>query len=101
MPVKNYNRGLLKRRIQKGELVAKCDHHYTDDYAHDNASNFGRTEWMPVRVVEHLGPDSFKEGWMSLAEWEFRTKSGLAYVDGEGVIGLKVHSNLHYSFKEK
>ncbi|XAI95982.1 hypothetical protein [Microcystis phage Mwe-JY26] len=44
------NRGWLRRRIEAGEVEAKCDGKYTDDYAWDAATDFGKTDWLPARV---------------------------------------------------
>lgn len=35
-----YNRGKLKREIQRGEWLVKCDGVYTDDYAFDAAMGY-------------------------------------------------------------
>jgi hypothetical protein len=44
------NRGWLRRRIEAGEVEAKCDYQYSDDYAWDAATDFRKTDWMPARV---------------------------------------------------
>ena len=43
-----YNRGRLKREIQKGLWLVKCDGKYTDDYAFDAANNYGKTGYVPA-----------------------------------------------------
>ena len=45
------NRRKLMNDIAKGLYEAKCDYSMTDDYAFDNANNFGRmTEWKSARI---------------------------------------------------
>lgn len=39
---KSVNRGYLKKMAAAGRLYVKCSYHYTDDYAYDNAVNFGK-----------------------------------------------------------
>lgn len=41
---KQANRGHLVRAAKKGQLFVKCSFHYTDDYAFDNASGFGKMD---------------------------------------------------------
>ena len=47
---KTVRRDWLKKMVEAGKVEAKCNHVYTDDYAFDNAYNFGKTGWMPARV---------------------------------------------------
>ena len=51
--MKTVNRGEnWKGWRNKGKLSARCNYCYTDDYAWDNANNFGRTkQYLPVYVV--------------------------------------------------
>lgn len=48
MASNTYNRGKLKKEIEKGQWLVKCDGRYTDDYAGDAASNYGITEFRPA-----------------------------------------------------
>lgn len=41
---KKINRGTLKKAAQAGKLWVKCQYHYTDDYAWDNAVKFGKQD---------------------------------------------------------
>ena len=51
--MKTVNRGKLKRLAEQGKLLARCNYCYTDDYAWDNANDFGRTkQYLPVYVIQ-------------------------------------------------
>lgn len=50
----------------------------------------------PVRLVD--GPDPMP-GFVSLTPFDFKTKSGCAWVDANGIVHLSVHSNLYYELK--
>ena len=41
---KSVNRGWLLRRAKEGKLWVKCNYHYTDDYAYDNAVKCGKMD---------------------------------------------------------
>ena len=47
------NRGTLKKRINEGKMIAKCQYNYTDDYGFDKSNNFGKTEWMDARELKY------------------------------------------------
>ncbi len=56
---KKANRGHLKRAAKKGQLYVKCSFRYTDDYAWDDAVNFGKMDEY-VRVYfksEEITPE--------------------------------------------
>src|SRR3990167_7876405 len=95
------NRRKLMNDIAKGLYEAKCDYSMTDDYAFDNANNFGRmTEWKPARIKaasvweevtlqngntgHRLISDDFKEGFISFTEHKSTGKSGRANTDNNG-----------------
>lgn len=114
--MKTVNRGWLKRQVEAGKVEAKCDYHFTDDYAWDNASGFGKTDWLPARIqhptYKEVGEpghersitdnDDFIEGMMNFREWDFKAQSGAAYCrDGETDIHFRIHSNLVYTLRIK
>ena len=90
------NRGWLKRQIAAGKVEARCQYHLTDDYAWDNANDFGRSGWMPVEI--RTG-NEWKETVIQLWAEDFRNKSGGAYRTDDGMIHYYVHSNLHYEMR--
>jgi len=49
--INTYNRGRLRREIEKGMWAVKCDGKYTDDYAFDAAYNFQKSDFMDAKVV--------------------------------------------------
>ncbi len=96
------NRGHLKNLVKKGLIEAKCDFHLTDDYAFDSAYNFGKDEnWLPVEHVEDLRDG--KNGFISLSDWDFGTKSGGLYRNGgeSSCYTFYIHSNLSYTLRIK
>lgn len=97
------NRQSLKKLIASGALEAKCDGHYTDDYAYDAAANFRKTEWLPARYVDAqmARHENSEPGTLTFGNWDFKTSSGLAYLDKDGSYSLHVHSNLSYTLRLK
>lgn len=93
------HRGHLKNLVKKGMIEAKCIFHYTDDYAYDNAVNYGETDWLPVEFVkEHR--DS-KQGHISFSDWDFGTSSGYLHQRENGLYSFAIHSNLVYNIRIK
>jgi len=99
------NRGMLKNRARQGRLMAKCNYRMTDDYLHDAASDFGKTDWMPVALDEDAEGNRIdwrdrKEGVMYLRP-DYFSGHGRAYKHNSDsdIISLHVHSNLCYSLK--
>lgn len=112
--MKTIKRNWLKKQIELGKIEAKCNYHMTDDYAWDNANNFGKTDWMKARlsnptykeVTLYNGNkttirdnDDFIEGMMNFRSYDFTGKSGGAYTNERGEIILRVHSNLSYTLR--
>lgn len=75
------NRRWLKTRIERGEVMAKCNYRYTDDYAGDAASNFGKTDWLPARIRD-WSKKSFElpGGFIDFDESDFR---GFGHCSGD------------------
>jgi len=88
------NRGWLKKQVQAGKMEIKCQYHYTDDYAHDAAVGYGKTDWMDAT-------DYFNDG--CGINWYFGTQSGGAWWsdDAKTEITLLIHSNLSYRLRMK
>jgi len=91
--IKTVNRGYLKRQVQKGLFEAQTtfrfDSHYElqDEYV---------DKWIPARLSAGYG--DFKEGYYNLTDFDFRTKSGCAYISSNiskdnDIISLHIHSN--------
>ncbi len=99
MALKTIRRDVLKRLVENDKVEAKCNYRYTDDYIGDNADNFGKSDYMPCRIIKDNS--EFKEGYMNLRDFDFKTKSGMAYKDDNGEIRLIVHSNLSYTLRVK
>jgi len=126
---KTINRGHIKNKIKKGEYLARCLYHYTDDYAWDNENNHGKTDFMPAmyfpgywlwleetkpRHNYHLNSEETKAELIREYEQEKRsisagivfdendlkTGSGRAYENEDGTITLAIHSNLVYELKK-
>jgi hypothetical protein len=108
-------RNWLKKQVNAGKVEARCTISLTDDYAFDNANDFGKTGWLPARIrhpefTEYQTPggwmntrcsnDDHQPGYMNLDEHDFVSRSGGAYTKGD-VIVLYVHSNLYYEMRIK
>lgn len=93
--MKMVNRGWLKRQIAAGKIEARCNFSYTDDYAWDNATNFGRTEWLPMYLME--GWQDHRENQIGVHAEELQFESGRAYRVNEQEIRLSIHHNLLYT----
>lgn len=104
---KKTNRRWIMKQVAKGNIEAKCNFRHTDDYAYDNAVNFGKTEWMPARLnPERIYGDhgclnsdeQHKDGFMSFDASDFRWKSGGAYWNDDGTIAL-YGAGEHYTLR--
>jgi hypothetical protein len=98
MRTRTVRRDKLKRDIQKGLYVCKCNHRYTDDYAYDYASNYGETDFMEVKVQDHNGREHGK-GILYLHPEDF-SGYGNAWENEDGTVTLWIHSNLSYDLKK-
>ena len=95
--MKKPNRRWIMRQVAKGNIEAKRNYRHTDDYAYDNAYNFGKTDWMPARlnperIYNERGcvnsSEMYKEGFMSFDASDFSWGSGGAYYNDDGTISL-------------
>jgi len=84
---KTIRRDWLQRQIAKGTVFMRCRYHYTDDYAWDAATNFGKDDewWKPTEKT--------------FDNWDFRTSTGYCYRNNDGTITFAIHSNLAYDVK--
>ena len=98
MAINTVIRGMLKNRARDGRLMARCDYRLTDDYRYDAATDFGKTEFMPVELDEGQSWRDRKEGVMYLRPDYFKGH-GRAWKNSDGTICLIVHSNLSYTLK--
>lgn len=98
---KTIRRDWLKKQIEKGNVEAKCNYHLTDDYAWDNAVNFGKTEWLPARVAPERqweeitlqngntthrlinSEEMYKEGFITFERHDFTYSTGWASWDDD------------------
>jgi len=95
------NRGHLRNLVKKGLIEAKCDFHYTDNYAYDNASNFGKDEdWGQTEYVEDLRNGT--HGIISFSDHDFTGPSGgLRRINDGPYYTFYIHSNLYYTVRIK
>src|SRR3990167_11086069 len=93
-------RNWLKKQVELGKVAGKCDYSMTDDYAFDNANDFGKTKWLPVRIrhpkfetttlqngneVSHLADHDVKDDYLNLNDFDFASRTGRAYRDGDEI----------------
>jgi hypothetical protein len=96
MPKTNtVRRDVLRRMIEAGKMEAKVNYRYSDDYAFDNATNFGKTEWLPATVSDQR---KYFNG-IAFAASDFRGY-GSAWKEKDGSITL-YFGYLSYSIREK
>lgn len=94
------NRGTIKKLIEAGVLVASCNYRLSDDYAFDNATNFGKTDFIPARLKKDS--KDWQEGFANFDDYDFKTKSGKAWLNQDGKsITLKIHENESWDLKFK
>ena len=99
--MKTVRRDWLKKQIIAGKMFAKCAYHLTDDYAFDNANNFGETVFAPVMITD-VHSEHSKNNVITLWSRYFEGKRGYASLDEDsGVYTLYVHSNLSYKMIRK
>ena len=79
------NKTWFKNRLNEGKLLVKCLGRYTDDYAFDASSNFGKTaEFVPVPANK-------------FSDWYI----GVARISGDknGIIEMDFASCEYFEFK--
>ena len=86
-----FNRVKLKKLIQEGKVTCISSRHYDDMY--------GETYTQKEMLVNFGNYGSYKEGIITIAESDLKTKSGFAYQGEPGHINLIVHGNLSYHLK--
>lgn len=113
-PSTKINRGHLVRAARKGELWLKCTGRYTDDYAYDNATNFGKQDrYHRVRLPEKDFESTTEDYMTRQSEWRaWREAERQRYPDCQlmdirdftyktgSVFGntFWIHANLCYDF---
>ena len=116
MAHKTIRRDWLKKQIEAGKVEAKCNFHYTDDYAFDNAYGFGKTEWMPAHIMHptferrtnYVGNpvdvcvnDDRREGHLNFLQCQFSSTPNVCYWQDDGTIRFGWHSNESYTLRIK
>lgn len=107
-------RDWIKRQIENGNIEVKCNYILTDDYAWDNAVDFGKTGWMPARISnpkyeEYINPVGNKmnrcvdhdelQGYINFRDHDFKFKSGFAYKKEDGTIQFCPLSGQSYTLR--
>lgn len=93
----NLRRNKLKKMIEKGLLIAKCESQYTDDYKLDVATNFGKTDYKPCKIKDSAQTDFSDD--IKFYDCSFTSKCGYAQKCEDGTIYFKVSSNESYRLK--
>lgn len=102
-------RAAVLKLIEAGLIEAKCNFHMTDDYAWDNANDFGKSGWMPARIQKEYVDDWGKIRWdrvedaINFQKRDFSSayQTGYARLDKNGEISFSIHSNLNYTLRIK
>jgi hypothetical protein len=94
--MKTINRGWLRRMVAADRIVAVDAYHFDDM----TGESRGLPGVLPVKLWADF-PDwhDRKEGTIYLHDHDFKSKSGMAYDGGNGVIHLSVHSNCSYELR--
>lgn len=116
---KKIQKRTLVKLIREGKVEAKCSYNYTDDYRNDAASNFGKTDWMPVCILEdneftvHTNNQGnehkkyeHKSGFINFFSYYLESGSGtkLFYCqdrNGNEELNLRIHSNKNFELRIK
>ena len=114
---KTIKRNWLMKQVEDGKMEVKCRYHLTDDYAFDNANDFGKTEWKPARIrhprfetitlqngneIQTCVDSDCKDGYLNMMTCDFEGKAGAAYKQDDGEeITLRVYSGLVYTLRMK
>ena len=112
--MKTIRRNWLKKQVELGKVEARCELRLTDDYRFDNATDFGKTEWLPAYLpsptfekvtldngnqIDVCTDPDLRKGQISLHGHYFDGNGGYAAQNDNGIITLKVHGNLYYSLR--
>lgn len=94
--------------IESGLIEGKCDYHMTNDYAWDNANNFGKHDgWLLVKVLtwkqinDNRGEYDHEQGKIGLHRGICGLPSGGVRLNENGTYSFRVHSNLVYTMRVK
>lgn len=79
------NRGQLLKLAEAGRVWMRCQYHYTDDYAWDAATNYGRTGWFRVAIAPEWPDYPATE-----AEREARMRAYRAWEDSARAAGCGI-----------
>ena len=95
MALKTVRRDWLLRKINAGLVEGKCNYRYSDDYAWDAQTNFGKTDRLPV-VVHNTGR-TFDSCKLNLLSCYFGFSSGRAWRNEDGSITFVPLSGTSYT----
>lgn len=93
-----FNRGLLKREIQKGLWEGKTSFIISHDG--EFPDHYGKEEdrFAPVRIAKDN--NDHKEGYLNFTDWHFKSKSGHASMNN-GLLNFGAHSNQNFELRRK
>ena len=98
------NKGKVKRLIQAGGFIGRVKSNYTDDYAYDDKTNYGKTDWFPVELSSDGSSfGSVKDGKLLIDEKWFSDKNVRATVNSDAptIINLALHHFKYLELKDK
>jgi hypothetical protein len=90
--MKKIRRDVLKRKVEKGLMLARTE------YSYDGRCVTQDSEWIPARLSQGYG--DFKEGFYNLRGYQFEMKSGYATVDENRIISMHITQNHYVQLKE-
>jgi len=91
--MKTLKRNILRKMIERGELVAVDSYHFEDVLGESRGSATGK----PVRIATS-GTDC-KNGFCNIFASSLTSRCGSAWINEDGTITLYVHSNCSFDFK--
>jgi hypothetical protein len=87
--MKTITKPQLRKLLKTRTLQARRTGRYTDDYAFDNAVNFGKTDWQPI---VYLPPSRINPESKDLFIWtDENLKHAKAYTTKDGIIQAGPH----------
>ena len=92
--MKKVNRGVLRKLVDRNEIVMVSSYHFDDCLGEDRTAN----RQLPVRMMPE-DRHNCQPGICYLFASDFKSKSGCAYESDNGSITLIVHSNCSYTLK--
>ena len=78
-------RDYIKKQIALGKVEARCNYKLSDDYSFDSAIDYGKTEWLPVKLSEPKNR-TYSEPCIYFADYDFKFSTGMAWKNDDGTI---------------